>query len=90
MKKLICVALCLAMIFIMSTTVFAGDISISFYEKGDVNRDKKVDQKDVDQLLRYTAGWKMNVTMPKPESDLNNDGKIDGIDALQLLQKIAK
>lgn len=90
MKKLICVLLCLAMIFLMSTTVFAGDISISFYEKGDVNYDKKVDQKDAEQLLQYTAGWKMNVSMRKSEADMNADGKIDGIDALQLLQKIAE
>ena len=87
MKKIICVALCLATIFLFSVTAFAA-ISISFYDKGDVNRDKKIDQKDAQQILKYTAGWNMNVTMRKSEADLNADGKIDGLDALILLQKL--
>ncbi len=89
MKKIICIALCLATMFLFSTTVFA-DISISFYDKGDVNRDKKINQKDAEQMLKYTAGWKMNVTMRTSEADLNADGKIDGLDALILLQKLEK
>ena len=97
MKKIICLAVCLATVFLLSTSVFAAeevkqsrDISISFFEKGDVNRDNKINQADADQLLRYTAGWSMNVTMRKSEADLNADGKIDGLDALQLLQKLAQ
>ncbi len=89
MKKVICIALCIATIFLFSATVFA-DISISFYDKGDVNRDKKINQKDAQQMLKYTAGWNMNVTMRNSEADLNADGKIDGLDALALLQKIAE
>lgn len=88
MKKAICIALCIATIFLFSTTVFA-DISISFFDRGDVNRDKKINQKDADLLLKYTAGWSMNVTVRKSEADMNADGKIDGLDTLQLLQKIA-
>ena len=87
MKKIICVALCLATMFLFSVTAFA-DISISFYDKGDVNRDKKINKKDAQQILKYTAGWNMNVIMRKSEADLNADGKIDGLDALILLQKL--
>ena len=89
MKKVICIALCLATVFLFSTTVFA-DISISFFDKGDVNRDKKINKKDADLLLQYTAGWPLNITVRKSEADLNADGKIDGLDALQLLQEVAK
>lgn len=96
MKKLICLLLCVATVFVFSTTVFAGaavkssgDISISFYEKGDVNRDKKIDKKDSEQLLKYAAGWNMNVTIRKSEADVNRDGAVDGLDALQLLQQVA-
>ena len=89
MKKVICIVLCLATIFLFSTTVFA-DISISFFDKGDVNRDKKINQKDADLLLQYAAGWSINATVRKSEADMNSDGKIDGLDALQLLQQIAK
>ena len=97
MKKIICIAMCLATVFILSTSVFAAyeirqnrDISISFFDKGDVNRDKKINQKDATLLLQYTAGWSLNATVRKAEADLNIDGKIDGLDALILLQKVAK
>ena len=88
MKKVICIALCIATIFLFSATVFA-DISISFYEKGDINRDKKINQKDAELLLKHTAGWDLNVTIRNGEADMNADGKIDGLDALALLQKIS-
>lgn len=87
MKKIICLALCLVMIFLCSTSALA-DISISFFDKGDVNRDKKINQKDANLLLQYTAGWNMNVTVRKSEADMNGDGTIDGLDALLLLQEI--
>ena len=97
MKKAICVALCLATVFLCSTGVFAAqevkqnrDINISFFEKGDVNRDRKINQQDAEQLLQYIAGWSTNVTTRKTEADVNADGKVDGLDALQLLQMIAK
>ena len=97
MKKLICVLICVATVFLTGVTVFAGDvnkqsgdISISFFDPGDVNRDHKINKDDAKQLLQYTAGWSMNVNMRKSECDVNHDGKIDGLDALQLLQMIAK
>ena len=97
MKKLICTVVCIATVFLTGATVFAGginkesgDITISFFEKGDVDRDKKIDKKDATLLLQYTAGWSMNVNIRKSEADMNADGTIDGLDALQLLQEIAK
>ena len=94
MKKIVCLIACVATVLLLTTSVFATDnqsrgISISFFDKGDVNRDKRINKEDANWLLQYTAGWKVNIEIRNAEADLNADGKIDGLDALTLLQKIS-
>ena len=91
MKKLICIALCVATLACCCFAVMASgvteedtDITIPIYKAGDANGDGKVNRTDADLLLKYAAGY--DVSVKKDPADVTGDGKIDGLDAMLLLQ----
>ena len=94
MKKFICIILCIGMLTLFQTSVFASgvtgedtDITIPIYKNGDANGDGYVNKKDAEALMQYAAGW--NVAIKKSPADVTGDGKVDGMDATLLLQYLA-
>lgn len=59
------------------------------YAYGDVNLDDRVNQQDVDALIKYLLGNKDAITEEgKKYADLNEDGKIDNTDLIILIRHI--
>lgn len=59
------------------------------FEKGDINYNGIVDDKDVNELSRYIDGWKINTKPGKEMLDLNNDNKVNSLD-VKLLKDYIK
>ena len=63
-----------------------GQLTVSNYEKGDINKDGQVDARDVTALLGH-----VNNTAPMADvrhCDINSDGKIDTLDIVRLLNHV--
>jgi len=91
MKKLICILLCVITLACCCFAAMASgvieedtDITIHIYPPGDVNGDRWRWKDDAELLLKYVAGW--NVSIKKDPADVTGDGKVDGLDAMLLLQ----
>lgn len=54
---------------------------------GDVNRDGKVNAKDVSSMIRRSAGW--NTDICTPACDVNADGAVNAKDISLILRKLA-
>jgi len=66
----------------------SGDIIIKHYVSGDINDDEIVDNKDATHLLRYLAGWDVEI-VHKDVLDVDGNGKVDNRDATTLLRYLA-
>ena len=62
---------------------------VNIYEgiPGDIDGDKKVNNKDAILLFRYVAGW--SVTVDSGALDVNGDGKVNNKDAITLFRYVA-
>ena len=60
------------------------------YEKGDINRDGKLDLDDLNLLKKYLNGKVTFVLEQKKLADINNDGAIDSKDASLLNTMIGR
>ena len=62
--------------------------NINGYQYGDINKDKKINNKDVDLILKYFTGKRDGFDSVKIKlCDINGDGKITSLDA-RLLSRI--
>ena len=64
-----------------------GEIIDTLYIPGDINNDGKVDNKDTTVLMKYFAGWDVEVNYNA--LDVNEDGIINSKDTTRLMQYIA-
>lgn len=64
-----------------TTTTTEATTETTTYDKADLNKDGNVDKKDCAIMLKLIQGLKTDIVAP----DLNNDGKIDLLDALWYL-----
>ena len=56
---------------------------------GDVNNDKKVDEKDAVALARYLAGWNVTINMKAANVQYEENGSVDEKDAVKLARYLA-
>lgn len=77
MKKII--SLLIAVVFVMTSGIvaFATD-------KGDVNKDGKINSADALEILKYAVGTRTSID--KSIADVNGDNKVNSADALKVLQ----
>ncbi len=61
------------------------DVSIAFFQKGDVDFDGVITQNDARIILKNSASLKIYNELEKYNSDLNNDGKIKAGEARKVL-----
>ena len=54
---------------------------------GDANNDNTVNNKDINTLLKYLAGW--NITINAQQADINQDGYITMKDVNSLIRLLA-
>lgn len=66
-----------------TTTTTEATTETTTYDKADLNKDGNVDKKDCAIMLKLVQGLKTDIVA----TDLNNDGKIDLLDALWYLAK---
>lgn len=64
-----------------------GSITVSSHKPGDINGDGKVNNQDGTYLLRYLAGW--SVDIDSSALDVNGDGKVNNQDGTVLLRYLA-
>ena len=72
----------------VATTVTAGTVTITQKQNrlpGDVNKDGKVNGKDVTRLAKYVAG-NNDVEIDETASDVTGDHRVDGRDLLRLVR----
>ena len=62
----------------------SGNVIVRNYIPGDINGDETVDNKDATFLLRYLAGWNINVV--EDALDVDGSGAVDNKDATILLR----
>ena len=65
----------------------AGNITFVNYLPGDINGDGVVNTKDTTRLMRYFAGW--NVEVVEDTLDVNGDGAINTKDTTHLMRYLA-
>ena len=64
-----------------------GKVNIHTGIPGDIDGDKKVNNKDAVLLFQYTAGW--SVTVDPAALDVTGDGKINNRDAITLFRHVS-
>ena len=64
-----------------------GGVQVVTGMAGDINGDKKVNNRDVVRLLQYIANW--DVEVDQGALDVNGDGKVNNRDVVRLFQYIA-
>ncbi len=64
-----------------------GELMLINYVPGDINGDSVVDTKDTTRLMRYLAGW--NVEVNEAALDVNGDGYKDTKDTTRLMRYLA-
>lgn len=69
------------------TSVVNGKVTVYHGIPGDINGDKKVNNKDSVLLFRYVAGW--DVAVDSDALDCNGDGKVNNKDAVTLFRFVA-
>ncbi|MBE6534676.1 MAG: hypothetical protein E7678_06915, partial [Ruminococcaceae bacterium] len=67
--------------------VVSGDITIINYVPGDINDDGAVNSKDTTRLMRYLAGWDVEVN--EAALDINGDGVVNSKDTTRLMRYLA-
>ena len=95
MKKLLCIILCLSLFPVFGLGVGAtggvtpedGDISVEIFPNGDFNGDHKVNQTDVELYIQYAAGYGVKYRQ-RLAADVTGDGKVDGMDAVLIMQRL--
>ena len=65
-----------------------GNVEVLAYIPGDINADESVNNKDATTILRYLAGWMINIIETKV-LDVNGDGSVNNKDATALLRYLA-
>lgn len=70
--------------------IYTRKIDIFEYEKGDVNRDNKIDTSDALEILRYSAEMVELSYANMRLGDFDNNGTASARDALTLLKYVAK
>ena len=96
MKKLVCIILCLSLLPVFclgvgadsAVTPESGDISVEIFPNGDFNGDRKLDQTDAELYIQYAAGWPGVKYRQKLAADVTGDGKVDGMDAILIQQRM--
>ena len=83
MKKIISLALVVAMVLSLSVVAFAAKL-------GDVSGDGKVTGADALYVLQAAAGIKTLTAEQKKRADYNKDGDVTAVDARKILQVVAK
>lgn len=64
-----------------------GEISFADYVRGDINGDGVLNSKDTTRLMRYLAGWDVQVN---PDTlDVNGDGVVNTKDVTRLMRYLA-
>ncbi|MCH5212063.1 MAG: RICIN domain-containing protein [Oscillospiraceae bacterium] len=71
----------------LNLNYISGAVTISSHVPGDINGDGKVTNIDGTLLLRYLAGW--DVDVDRSALDVNGDGKINNQDSTVLLRHLA-
>lgn len=79
MKKAISILMAIVLVMVSTVFVIAGN-----NQKGDANKDGKINSADALLILQYVVGQKSSID--KDLADVNSDGKINSNDALQVLQ----
>ena len=64
-----------------------GKVTVTTLLAGDINKDGKVNNKDVSRLMQYLAHWEVEVNTPV--LDCNGDKKINNKDVSRLMQWLA-
>ncbi|MBO4897142.1 MAG: Ig-like domain-containing protein [Clostridia bacterium] len=64
-----------------------GEIKVSQHTPGDINGDGRVNNQDGTYLLRYLAGWTVDIV--EEALDVNGDGRINNQDGTVLLRYLA-
>ncbi|MBQ9518543.1 MAG: dockerin type I repeat-containing protein, partial [Firmicutes bacterium] len=60
------------------------------YKPGDVNTDGKTDEKDVKAVLRHPGNTEPIYGEPIKRANMNNDGKIDMLDVIEIIKLISQ
>ncbi|MBO5042592.1 MAG: leucine-rich repeat protein [Clostridia bacterium] len=71
----------------VGVNIHNGAINIIHGIPGDIDGDRKVNNKDAIMLFRYVAGW--NVTADEAALDVNCDGSVNNKDAITLFRYVA-
>ena len=71
----------------LACTTVSGGVYVTNALAGDINGDKKVNNKDVTRLLQYLAKWEVEVC--HPAIDVNGDGKVNNKDVSRLMKYLA-
>jgi hypothetical protein len=71
----------------LNLTYVNGEIMVSNHIAGDINGDGKVNNQDGTLLIRYLAGW--NVNVDESALGINGDGKVNNQDGTMLLRYLA-
>ena len=81
-------ALCLGAGATSAVTPESGDISVEIFPNGDFNGDHKINQTDAELYMQYAAGWPGVTYRQKLAADVTGDGKVDGMDAVLVMQRL--
>lgn len=79
MKKAVSILMAIVLVMVSTIFVIAGN-----NQKGDANKDGKINSADALFILQYVVGQKSSID--KTLADVNSDGKVNSTDALQVLQ----
>ncbi len=71
----------------VSFAVMDGGVTVANYIPGDINNDKKVNNKDLIRLFQYLSDW--DVEVQEQALDINNDGKVNNKDLIRLFQYLS-
>ena len=90
-KSIVLTILVFTIVLSLSTTVQAVNIGerISIFGKmGDINRNGKINDRDVELISDYVSGKRYLTILQRLRADINEDGKITAVDARMLMRYV--